>query len=144
MSLKTLAGFYDDDWMRKLKDSIIPPNSAIIDEIERLKKMHNYGGLANQIEELLRSSRDREEMMKGLIPSFESIEKLTASLRSPTSELLMREEHFASYNAIHSANAAIADIIDQRKHFERLAEQTAAAMSAINTSGIADIARLNQ
>lgn len=144
MSLKTLAGFYDDDWMRKLNDSIIPPNSAIFDEIERLKKMHNYGGLSNQIEELLRTSRDREEMIKGLIPSFESIEKLTASLRSPVSELLMHEQRFASYNAIHSANAAIADIIEQRKHFDRLAEQTAAAMSTMNTSGIADIARLNQ
>lgn len=67
MSPKTLAGFYDDDWIRKLKDSIIPKNNAIFDEIERLKRMHNYGELSNQIEELLRTSRVRDEMIRGLV-----------------------------------------------------------------------------
>lgn len=149
MSLKTLAGFYDDDWIRKLKDSITPQNYAIFDEIERLKKMHDYGGFSNHIEELLRNSREHDEMIKRYAqPLSDSVQSLIASLRMPVSDFVALEQRSASYSAIHSANAAIADIIDQRTNIEKIADQTATEISAITSafknSDIPDIARLNQ
>ena len=137
--MKTFDGFYDDGWLRKIKESITQ-NYATFDEMERLRKMYDYRGISKHIEELLKTSVENDELIKQIAqPLSDRLSELTQSLRMPVPGVVTHEQLHTSYNAIHSANAAIADILEQRKYVEKITTQSAVDISAV--SAFEDLSR---
>jgi hypothetical protein len=131
--MKTLDRFYNDDWIRSIRELVTPQKYPLFDEIERLRKLYDYDGISKHVEELLRTSREKDEMMKRLAqPLSDRLQELTSSLRMPVTQIVTLDEQFASYSAVKSANSAIADIMEQRKHIEEITGHSA-VMSTVST-----------
>ncbi len=122
-----------------------PKNYGVFDEIERLKKMSDHSGLSKHMEELLRTSKEHDELIRNLAqPLSERMHELTRSLRTPFHELCPVEDLRDSYESIVSANSAIADMLEQKQFIYDIATRHRQELAAIESPAFSELTRMSQ
>lgn len=140
------------NFQRAIKDAdMYLKGYSMIDEVAYSKRLFSgfHGMYETALKEMERVSREKAESLWSLAqPWSEKIQGLAASLRMSLPDITSIEKHLPSYNAISSANVAIADMMDHRKYTDEIAifkARELAAMGAVFKDPVLpEIARMSQ